>query len=173
MRGGRRRVRKLLESFTNRLIGFLKQGITPEKLALTLALGAALGTVPMLGTTTILCTVAAFAFGLNLAAIQLINGIVYPLQLILIIPFLRAGAWLFRTRDFTFTLSQIFGLVHSGVWHAITTLWTATVHALAVWFIAAGMSSTILYFALRVILKRLWRETRSSDVAPRLASESR
>jgi uncharacterized protein (DUF2062 family) len=163
------RVRKILESFTNRLIGFLKQGITPEKLALTLALGAALGTVPMLGTTTILCTIAAFAFGLNLAAIQLINGIVYPLQLILIIPFLRAGAWLFRTRDFTFTLSQIFGLVHTGVWHAITTLWTATVHALAVWLIAAGLSSTILYFALRVILKRLWRESRRADVDAALA----
>ncbi len=156
-------MRTILKSFTDRLIGFLKQGITPEKLALTIAVGALLGTIPMLGATTILCTIAAFAFGLNLAAIQLINGIVYPLQLILIIPFLRAGAWFFRARDFTFTLSQIFGLIHSGVWHAITTLWTATVHALAVWLLAAGLTSIILYFVFRVILKRLWRETRHAD----------
>jgi uncharacterized protein (DUF2062 family) len=158
-------VRTILKSFIDRLIGFLKQGITPEKLALTIAVGALLGTTPMLGTTTILCTIAAFAFGLNLAAIQLINGIVYPLQLILIIPFLRAGAWAFRSSDFTFTLSQIFGLIHTGVWHAITTLWIATVHALAVWLLAAGLSSIILYFVFRVILKRLWRETRRADAA--------
>jgi uncharacterized protein (DUF2062 family) len=162
-------VRKILKSFTDRLIGFLKQGITPEKLALTIAIGALLGTIPMLGTTTILCTIAAFALGLNLAAIQLINGIVYPLQLILIIPFLRAGAWVFRSSDFTFTLSQLFGLIHTGVWHAITTLWTATVHALAVWLLAAGLSSIILYFVFRVILKRLWRETRHAE--PSLAEK--
>ena len=158
-------MRKLLKSFTDRLIGFLKQGITPEKLALTIAIGALLGTIPMLGTTTILCTIAAFAFGLNLAAIQLINGIVYPLQLILIIPFLKAGAWVFRASDFTFTLSQLFGLAKAGVWHAITTLWVATVHAIVVWLIAAGLSSFILYFVFRVILKRLWRETRRADAA--------
>ena len=162
-------MRKILKSFTDRLIGFLKQGITPEKLALTIAIGALLGTIPMLGTTTILCTIAAFALGLNLAAIQLINGIVYPLQLILIIPFLRAGAWVFRSSDFTFTLSQLFGLIHTGVWHAITTLWTATVHALAVWLLAAGLSSIILYFVFRVILKRLWRETRHAE--PSLAEK--
>jgi uncharacterized protein (DUF2062 family) len=156
-------VRTVFKSFTDRLIGFLKQGITPEKLALTIAIGALLGTIPMLGTTTILCTLAAFAFGLNLAAIQLINGIVYPLQLILIIPFLKAGAWVFRASDFTFTLSQLFGLIKTGVWHAITTLWVATVHALAVWLIAAGISSLIIYFVFRIILKRLWRDTRQAE----------
>lgn len=158
-------MRTLLKSFTNRLIGFLKQGITPEKLALTIAIGALLGTIPMLGTTTILCTIAAFAFGLNLAAIQLINGVVYPLQLILIIPFLKAGAWVFRASDFTFTLSQLFGLIHTGVWHAITTLWTATVHALAVWLIVAGVSSIVIYFVFRVVLKRLWKQSRRADAA--------
>ena len=162
-------MRKMLKAFTDRLIGFLKQGITPEKLALTIALGALIGTIPMLGTTTILCTLAAFAFGLNLAAIQLINGIVYPLQLILIIPFLKAGAWVFRASDFTFTLSQIFGLIKTGVWHAITTLWAATVHALAVWLVAAGISSLIIYFVFRVILQRMWRQTRLADADPALA----
>jgi len=31
---------------------------------------------------------------LNLPAIQLVNLVVYPLQLALLVPFLRAGAWL-------------------------------------------------------------------------------
>ena len=80
-----------------RIADLLKQGITPEKIALTVALGAFIGTIPMLGTTTILCTVVALALRLNLPAIQMVNGIVYPLQLILLIPFYRLGAWLFRT----------------------------------------------------------------------------
>ena len=69
------------------LMNFLKQGITPTKLALAVSLGFALGIFPVIGSTIILCTVFGFALRLNIPAIQLINGFVYPLQLILYIPF--------------------------------------------------------------------------------------
>ena len=36
----------------------LKQGTTPEKIALTIALGVTLGVFPILGATTFLCAVA-------------------------------------------------------------------------------------------------------------------
>lgn len=62
------------------LLDQLRPGVTPERLALTLVLGITLGIIPMLGTTTILCALAATALGLNLPAIQLVNGVVYPLQ---------------------------------------------------------------------------------------------
>src|SRR5580658_7047125 len=84
--------RKLVQPF----VELLKQGVTPEKIALTVALGISLGVIPMLGTTTMLCTLAAVSLRLNLPGILLINGVVYPLQLLLVVPFLRAGAWIFR-----------------------------------------------------------------------------
>jgi uncharacterized protein (DUF2062 family) len=56
------------------LIDLLRQGISPKKLALTIALGFWLGVTPVLGSTTILCTLAAVALRLNLPAIQLVNG---------------------------------------------------------------------------------------------------
>ena len=40
------------------LIAQLKQGVTPEKLALTVALGLVLGIFPILGATTLLCGAA-------------------------------------------------------------------------------------------------------------------
>src|ERR1700679_2600498 len=84
--------RKLIQPF----IDLLKQGVTPEKIALTVALGVSLGVTPVIGSTTMLCTLAAVSLRLNLPAILVVNGAVYPLQLILLVPFLRAGAWLFR-----------------------------------------------------------------------------
>jgi len=39
----------------------IRQGITPEKIALTIALGLLLSVFPILGATTILCGLAAFA----------------------------------------------------------------------------------------------------------------
>ena len=61
------------ESFWKRrvvtpLIAQLKQGVTPEKLALTVALGLVLGIFPILGATTLLCGAAAIALRLKLGA---------------------------------------------------------------------------------------------------------
>src|SRR5271167_1321027 len=84
--------RKLIQPF----IDLLKQGVTPEKIALTVAVGISLGVTPVIGSTTVLCTLAAVALRLNLPGIMVVNGAVYPLQLMLLVPFLRAGAWLFR-----------------------------------------------------------------------------
>lgn len=146
--------RKLVEPF----LDLLRQGITPEKVALTIALGFALGVTPVIGSTTLLCTLAAIVFRLNLPAIQIVNGLVYPLQLILIIPFLRAGAWLFGDSSLpAMTLARLFALIQSDWWQAVVTLWSATMHALVAWLAAAAALTAVLYSALVPVLKRAWR----------------
>jgi uncharacterized protein (DUF2062 family) len=81
--------------FSRRLVrpflDLLRQGVTPEKIALSVALGVTLGVFPVLGSTTALCALAAFAWQLNLPAIEIVNYFIYPLQIALLIPFFRAG----------------------------------------------------------------------------------
>ena len=77
------------------VIELLRQGVTPEKIALSIVFGVTLGVFPVLGSTTALCATAALAFRLNLPAIQLVNYFVYPLQIALLIPFFRLGEKLF------------------------------------------------------------------------------
>jgi uncharacterized protein (DUF2062 family) len=146
-------------------IDLLCQGITPHKLALTIALGCVLGVIPVLGTTTILCTVAALTLGLNLPAIQLVNGLVYPLQLAMLIPFLKAGAWLFRDGQMSLSLTQVASLIRMNMWHAIVTLWTATMHALVVWLLAGCLTGLMLYVLFVPILRRLGLRTAENAVA--------
>jgi uncharacterized protein (DUF2062 family) len=62
------------------LVDLLRQGVSPEKIALSVALGVTLGVFPLLGSTTALCALAAFTMQLNLAAIQLVNYFVYPFR---------------------------------------------------------------------------------------------
>ena len=80
------------------ILDLLRQGITPEKIALSIALGITLGVTPVLGSTSILCFLAAVVFRLNVPAIQLVNYFVYPLQFALLIPFIRMGEWIFAAR---------------------------------------------------------------------------
>lgn len=144
--------RKLIQPF----LDLLKQGVTPEKIALTVALGVSLGVTPVIGSTTMLCTLAAVTLRLNLPAIMLVNGAVYPLQLTLLIPFLRAGAWIFRVEGPKLSIGQIFNLIRTNVWHAIGTLWIATMHALVAWLIAGCLVSSMVYLILAAMLRRFW-----------------
>ncbi len=150
----KRLIKRILQPF----LDLLRQGITPEKVALTIALGLSLGVTPVIGSTTLLCTLAAVTLRLNLPAIQLVNGAAYPLQLILIIPFLRAGAWIFGDRTVpALTVTRLFELFRANLWQAIVTLWTATMHALVVWLGVAGLTGLVLYLLLVPVLKLLWK----------------
>jgi len=71
---------------------FLTQGLSCEKLALSIALGVILGTFPVLGRATILCMLAALTLRFNLPVIQFANYFVYPLQILLLVTDYASGA---------------------------------------------------------------------------------
>lgn len=148
------------------LLILLKQGLSPQKLALTIALGVTLGVTPVLGSTGLLCTLAALVFRLNLPAIQLVNWLVYPLQLALLVPLLQAGARLFGQNSGDFSLSVILHLIRTDALRAIAVLWTATLHALLVWLAAGLVATGLLYLALVPILKRMRPESQHSGELP-------
>ena len=137
------------------ILDLLSQGITPEKIALSIALGITLGVTPVLGSTSILCFLAAVVFRLNAPAIQLVNYFVYPLQFALLIPFIRMGEWIFAARPASLSVAQIVNLIRADVWSAITTLWTATMHALVAWLAIGSLASLVIYLLLAPMLKKL------------------
>jgi uncharacterized protein (DUF2062 family) len=143
-------------------VDLLKQGMSPEKIALTIALGVVLGVTPVLGSTTILCTGAALLLRLNLPAIQLVNGVTYPLQFVMLIPFYRLGAWMFRADASTVSLQRVAALIRVGVWHTIQTLWVVTIHALAAWLLFGSMAVGLLYVILATLLRMAWRRISAS-----------
>ena len=139
---------------TRLILGLLKQGITPHKIALTVALGVVLGVMPLIGASTTLCAVVALALGLNLPLIQLINYLVYPLQFVLLIPFVQTGQWLFREPPLPFSLTDIKHKIESGLWKAIVDLWGYTLHGLVAWLILGGIAGLLIYAALLPLLRR-------------------
>lgn len=134
------------------IVEFLRQGLTPEKLSFTIALGITLGVIPVLGSTVLLCTLAALAFGLNMAAIQLVNWLVYPFQLALLIPFYRIGGWIFKTPPSELTVLHISALIRTNLFHAIATLWTVTIHAVVAWLLLGSIAAGLLYLLLVPVL---------------------
>ncbi len=143
--------RKLLEPV---LLQF-QHGVTADKLALSLAMGVALGVFPVLGVTTILCAAAAAWLRLNQVAIQAVNYLVYPLQLLLYIPFLRLGARLFGTQPVASSLAQIQAEMRADLGRTVAAYASANLRAIVVWALLAPALLALLHFALRPLLARL------------------
>jgi uncharacterized protein (DUF2062 family) len=139
------------------ILDLLRQGITPEKIALSVALGAVLGIFPVLGSTTILCAAAAFVLRLNLPAVQLVNFLIYPLQLILFLPFLRAGSRITGAAPVALSMKEVFGMIKSDPWCLIKILWTASLGAMAIWIVMSPLVIAAIYFTLAPALRRLHR----------------
>ncbi len=136
------------------ILDLLTQGITPEKVALSVVLGVALGMFPVLGSTTVLCMFAAVAFRLNLPAIQTVNYFVYPLQLALVVPFMRLGEIIFRGVSVRLSLVQMLELFHTDRLRAMKALWGLGVQAVGAWSLVVPPLTFVAYLLLSRVLRR-------------------
>jgi uncharacterized protein (DUF2062 family) len=137
------------------LLALLRQGVTPEKLALSVALGAIVAVIPVLGVSTILCAALALALRLNMPAIQVVNYLLTPVQLVLIIPLLRFGEWLAGAARYPVTLESGLALLSQGIVNAVRVLWEAIVHATLGWLALAPFVALLVYSILRPLFRRV------------------
>jgi uncharacterized protein (DUF2062 family) len=133
----------------------LLQGVSPGKLALALSLGVVVGVFPVLGTTTVLCALAAFALKLNQPAIQVANYLAYPLQLLLFIPFFQSGAMLLGAPPVEFSLAQLQAELSADPGATILRYLGANLRAVAAWALVAPVAAFLLHWPLRALLSRL------------------
>jgi uncharacterized protein (DUF2062 family) len=137
------------------LIGQLKQGATPEKLAQSLAWGGLIGIFPILGTTTLLCGLAGVALRLNHIALQLVNWMSYPLQLALVIPFLRLGNLLFGMEQFPLSITEIAAAFEADFLAATRELGGVALRGIVAWALVALPAVALFRRALTPLLRRL------------------
>ncbi|CAK9279194.1 unnamed protein product [Sphagnum jensenii] len=126
------------------LLIILRRGTEPKQLALSGALGLTLGVFPICGVTVFLCAAAVAILGgkCNAATVMLANFVATPIELGLILPFLRLGEWIFG--------SQPFELSKDALWQAISgqaskKVLLAILHALVGWAVVAPFMLMALY----------------------------
>ena len=142
-----------IRAMRTKVENWLRQGISPERLALTLALGFAIGCLPMVGVPTALCLLVAFGLRLNVPAIQAANYAAMPLQLALIFPFVRLGAWLFASGPVP-SLSQRLAM-HSSPMKLMWASGSIAGQALGAWLLTAVPSVLLMTLILTVLLRRV------------------
>ena len=132
---------------------WLGQGISPRRLALTLALGFAIGCIPVIGIPTVLCATVALALRLNLPAIQAANYAAMPLQLTLIVPFVKLGGWLISAERMRGLAPRF--ILHFPSLDIAARLGSVAGQALLAWLLVAIPAVALMTATLTMMLRRI------------------
>ena len=143
----RRIVRPIAAQFT--------QGVSPEKIALTIALGLACGVFPFVGFTTGLCFLVALLGRLNQPIIHVINQLLWPVQLALIAVYVKLGARLFGAPVLPFRIEEVTRVF----WASQREFWSRFgligVYAFTAWSLTVPVLVAVAYFGTLPALRKL------------------
>jgi len=138
------------------VVAQLTLGVSPERLASTIAVGTTVALFPLLGTTTALTLVAGLVFRMNQVVLHTVNQLLGPVQLLLILVYLRAGEWLWRAPVNQFSIPEMVrAFRENGATDFLRQFGWAGVHAVSAWAVTAPLVAGVVYLSVRAPILRL------------------
>ncbi len=137
------------------VIGQLSCGITPERLSWAIAAGIVLGVFPVLGTTTLICLFAGWAFRLNQPVLHVFSNLVYPLHLALIVVFIHMGEHLFNVPRLSFSLPELLERFKESPLQFCRDFGVAAFHGVVAWMVVAPFAALLIRTVSLPVLRRL------------------
>ena len=141
-----------------RLLGpiraLLTQGITPDRIALTLGVGTACSLLPFLGFTSLLNLGVGLWLRLNQPILQTLNQVLGPLQLVLILVYVRAGERIWNAPPMPLSVSTLVKSFRESPGGFMQRFGWTGVHAATAWAISVPFIIAGIYFGLRPVVRR-------------------
>ena len=133
----------------------LKQGTSPDKLGWTIGTGVAVGIFPLFGIRGWACLLAGMIFKLNQPLLHTFKGLMYPLHLALIIPFIQMGQWIYRQPALNISLDALKKEVERGLMPFWQEFGWVVLRAGTAWLIVAPVLLLAVKWAVTPVLRRL------------------
>ncbi|GAB2271109.1 hypothetical protein Dimus_005957 [Dionaea muscipula] len=148
------------------LLQIIRRGTEPKQLAFSASLGITLGIFPICGVTVLLCGIAIALLGSHCHSptLMLANFVATPIELSLVVPFLRFGEAISGGPHFPLTSD---GLKKVLTGEASREVLLSIVHALLGWLVAAPLILATLYILLFPCFKILVRKFGTRPSSPK------
>lgn len=130
-------------------------GTTPRTLAWSIAAGLLIGINPVLGSTTIFCLAVSFSCRLNLVAAQIANHAMFPLELALVVPFIRMGSRVFHTAAMPLSPRLLLHAARATPLALTRQIWLWEWHAFMLWAGISLVTAPLIAIALTPVFRLL------------------
>lgn len=152
------------------IVAQLTQGLTPEKIALTIAIGSSIAMFPLLGTTTLICLLIGVFMKLNQPIIQAVNYACTPIHIPFIYYSFKWGEKLFGIAHSRLEMKVMRRLLLDDPLQFARDYGATAFHAIVVWAILVPFWGVAVYYIARPILREIARV--KAEAAARTAAKS-
>jgi uncharacterized protein (DUF2062 family) len=134
-----------------------KQGFSSETLAFSIAIGVVGGAFPAIGFASYICLLMTLLLRQNIIIVQVVNWLVYPIQILLLIPFMKLGHSIFAGGDVVITLHQVTVAFQVGIMNGFREIGIISLYGIIAWAACAIPSMFILYTVFLIFFKTMKR----------------
>lgn len=130
-----------------------KQGLTPKELSQSLIVSGLISTIPILGVSTFMITTVSLKRKLNLPVMISLSYLMWPIQILLIIPFIRVGEFIFSVPRNHHTAEEIISSFQNSFFQTLSQLSFELLCGLGGWFLTAVPLAVGIYWVSLLFFK--------------------
>ncbi|HSD07561.1 DUF2062 domain-containing protein [Flavobacterium sp.] len=142
-------------SLKNKFTALFKQGLSPIQLSESIIVSGLFSIIPILGVSTFILTTLSIKRKLNLPIMIAISYVMWPIQVLLIIPFIRIGEFIFSVPSTPHTVEEIISSFQNSFFQTLSHLSFELLCGLGGWFFTAIPVSFGIYLVVLIFLKKL------------------
>ena len=131
----------------------LKQGLTPKELSQSIIVSGLISTIPILGVSTFMITTVSLKQKLNLPVMISLSYLMWPVQILLIIPFIRVGEFIFAVPRHHHTVEEIISSFQNSFFQTLSQLSFELLCGLGGWLLTAVPIAVGIYWVSLLFLK--------------------
>lgn len=129
-------------------------GLQPREIAISTSIAAMYSIIPFFGVSKIITTLTGIKLKFNLPLMYTVGYLVYPLQFLLFLPYLRLGERIVGIKESKLIWSEFKIMVDDHLLQAIKHFSSAFGYALLGWSVTVIPIGLVLYWLIYKILNR-------------------
>mgnify|MGYP003408723408 FL=1 len=142
-----------IKNLTIKTKSLFQQGLTRKQVCLSCIVSILLSVIPILGVTTFLITVVSLKSKLNLPIMIALSYLIWPIQILLILPFISAGEYIFSITPSHHTVDEIINSFQNGFFSTLGKLSFELFYGFSAWVLIAIPLSVIADGICLLVLK--------------------
>ncbi|TDD94544.1 DUF2062 domain-containing protein [Flavobacterium cellulosilyticum] len=142
-----------LKSFIAKFTVLFKQGLSPKKLSQSIIVSGLISTIPILGVSTFIITTISLKSKLNLPVMIALSYLMWPIQILMIIPFIKVGQFIFSVPSNHHSVEEIINSFQDGFFATLSYLSFELLCGLGGWMLTAVPFAFGVYLVTLLLLK--------------------
>ena len=146
-------MKQRLNIVLDKIAVLFKQGLTPKEISKSIIVSGLISIIPILGVSTFMITAISLKSKLNLPIMIALSYLMWPIQILLIIPFIRVGEFIFSVHPNLHSLEEILSSFQNSFFQTLGQLSFELLCGFGGWLLTAVPAAVGIYLVSLLFLK--------------------